>query len=236
MRETRSVRAKFLDASSRAVLTLSSFSLSLYNLNQIPTSSPIVFKISRLLISSLPIPSSCSPPSLRSPSQPRLPSPLLTSSSSLSLPSRIDRTITLYGYLRGTNLPAAGARVHIPGAGDLTVSSIEKLKDPCPLPTIEGEKRRKMGEKGKLIHAPMSDVGGVMFDKVSLSASCLGATTANEVSRAHLSLSFPPSRMPSTSTSWVLSLGERRERSSRKVDRMVRSFSRRFSSHRNFSC
>lgn len=24
-----------------------------------------------------------------------------------------------------------------------------------------------MGEKGKLIHAPMSDVGGVMFDKVS---------------------------------------------------------------------
>jgi ribosome biogenesis protein BMS1 len=83
----------------------------------------------------------------------------------------MDRTITLYGYLRGTNLPAQGARIHVPGAGDLTVSTIEKLKDPCPLPTAEGEKRRKMGEMGKLIHAPMSDVGGVMFDKVSVSFS-----------------------------------------------------------------
>lgn len=79
---------------------------------------------------------------------------------------RVDRTITLYGYLRGTNLPASGARVHIPGAGDLTISTVEKLKDPCPLPTADGEKRRRMGEKGKLIHAPMSDVGGMVFDKV----------------------------------------------------------------------
>lgn len=91
--------------------------------------------------------------------------------------SRTDRTITLYGYLRGTNLPASGARVHIPGAGDLTVSSIEKLKDPCPLPTIEGEKRRKMGEKGKLIHAPMSDVGGVMFDKDAVYVNVMGSFT-----------------------------------------------------------
>lgn len=42
---------------------------------------------------------------------------------------------------------------------------MERLKDPCPLPTLESERRRKMGEKAKLIHAPMSDVGGVMYDK-----------------------------------------------------------------------
>ena len=42
---------------------------------------------------------------------------------------------------------------------------MERLSDPCPLPTLESERRRKMGEKAKLIHAPMSDVGGVMYDK-----------------------------------------------------------------------
>nr|XP_018267214.1 ribosome biogenesis protein BMS1 [Kwoniella dejecticola CBS 10117]OBR89372.1 ribosome biogenesis protein BMS1 [Kwoniella dejecticola CBS 10117] len=78
---------------------------------------------------------------------------------------KIDRTITLYGYLRGPNLPPRNAKIHIPGAGDLEVSNVERLSDPCPLPTLESERRRKMGEKAKLIHAPMSDVGGVMYDK-----------------------------------------------------------------------
>lgn len=78
---------------------------------------------------------------------------------------KMDRTITLYGYLRGPNLPARNAKVHIPGAGDLEVTEVERLGDPCPLPTLESERRRKMGEKAKLIHAPMSDVGGVMYDK-----------------------------------------------------------------------
>ncbi|WWC86323.1 uncharacterized protein L201_001196 [Kwoniella dendrophila CBS 6074] len=78
---------------------------------------------------------------------------------------KLDRTITLYGYLRGPNLPPRNAKIHIPGAGDLEVKSVERLSDPCPLPTLESERRRKMGEKAKLIHAPMSDVGGVMYDK-----------------------------------------------------------------------
>ncbi|CDU23536.1 probable BMS1-GTP-binding protein, required for distinct steps of 40S ribosome biogenesis [Sporisorium scitamineum] len=75
-----------------------------------------------------------------------------------------DRTITVYGYLHGTHLRAS-QRVHIPGAGDLSITSIEKLNDPCPLPTQDSEKRRKLSDKAKFIHAPMSDVGGVMFDK-----------------------------------------------------------------------
>lgn len=86
---------------------------------------------------------------------------------------KCDRTIALYGYLRGTNFPADGARVHIPGVGDLTVSAIEALPDPCPTPFMDqaiakasGKAgRRRLGEKQKVLFAPMSDVGGVLVDK-----------------------------------------------------------------------
>ncbi|KAJ5679218.1 Ribosome biogenesis protein bms1 [Penicillium macrosclerotiorum] len=61
---------------------------------------------------------------------------------------KCDRTVALYGYLRGTNFPAQGARVHVPGVGDLTVSGIEGLPDPS-----------------ETSFAPMSDVGGVLVDK-----------------------------------------------------------------------
>jgi ribosome biogenesis protein BMS1 len=77
---------------------------------------------------------------------------------------KMDRTVTFYGYLRGTNLKEA-TNVHIPGVGDVRIKSIKKLKDPCPLPTVDSERRRKLSEKARLIHAPMSDVGGVMYDK-----------------------------------------------------------------------
>lgn len=86
---------------------------------------------------------------------------------------KCDRTVALYGYLRGTNFPAQGARVHVPGVGDLTVSGIEGLPDPCPTPFMDQQiakasgkgSRRKLGEKQKLLFAPMSDVGGVLVDK-----------------------------------------------------------------------
>ncbi len=89
-----------------------------------------------------------------------------------------DRTITVYGYLRGTHLRPS-QRVHIPGAGDLSITSIEKLNDPCPLPTQDSEKRRKLSDKAKLIHAPMSDVGGVMFDKDAVYINVPGNFTRN---------------------------------------------------------
>ncbi|KAI8639019.1 hypothetical protein BD408DRAFT_422150 [Parasitella parasitica] len=72
-----------------------------------------------------------------------------------------DRTVTLYGYLRGTNLKP-NMRVHIPGAGDHYLADVSILPDPCPLPDKE---RKRLDEKNKLIYAPMSDVGGVMYDK-----------------------------------------------------------------------
>jgi ribosome biogenesis protein BMS1 len=86
---------------------------------------------------------------------------------------KCDRTVALYGYLRGTNFPAQGARVHVPGAGDFSVSAMEALPDPCPTPFMDqaiakatGKSgRRRLGEKQKLLFAPMSDVGGVLVDK-----------------------------------------------------------------------
>ncbi|KAH8427399.1 GTPase BMS1 [Aspergillus melleus] len=85
---------------------------------------------------------------------------------------KCDRTIALYGYLRGTNFPAQGARVHVPGVGDLTVSGIESLPDPCPTPFMDQQlaksgkgSKRRLGDKQKLLFAPMSDVGGVLVDK-----------------------------------------------------------------------
>jgi len=74
---------------------------------------------------------------------------------------KCDRSVTLYGYLRGTNLKN-NMRVHIPGAGDHLLDDVSILPDPCPLPEKE---RKRLDEKSKLIYAPMSDVGGVMYDK-----------------------------------------------------------------------
>jgi ribosome biogenesis protein BMS1 len=86
---------------------------------------------------------------------------------------KCDRTVALYGYLRGTSFPADGGRVHIPGVGDLSVSAIEALPDPCPTPFMDQAiakasgrtGRRRLGEKQKVLFAPMSDVGGVLVDK-----------------------------------------------------------------------
>ena len=86
---------------------------------------------------------------------------------------KCDRDIALYGYLRGTNFPALDARVHVPGVGDLTVREIEALPDPCPTPYMDQASakatgksgRRRLGEKQKVLFAPMSDVGGVLVDK-----------------------------------------------------------------------
>lgn len=104
----------------------------------------------------------------------------LTPRESVRLNPKMDRTVTLYGYLRGINLPARNASVHIPGAGDLIVKTVERLPDPCPLPTLDSERRRKMGEKGKLIHAPMSDVGGMTFDKDAVYVNVMGSFTRRD--------------------------------------------------------
>ncbi|TID26393.1 DUF663-domain-containing protein [Venturia nashicola] len=98
----------------------------------------------------------------------------LTPPTSIEEDAKCDRTVALYGYLRGgVNFASEGARVHVPGVGDLSVSKIEGLPDPCPTPHMDQavakatgvSKRRRLGEKQKVLYAPMSDVGGVLVDK-----------------------------------------------------------------------
>ncbi|ODQ48714.1 hypothetical protein PICMEDRAFT_14244 [Pichia membranifaciens NRRL Y-2026] len=114
----------------------------------------------------------------------------LTHPSKIEKDPKCDRKIALYGYLHGTPLPNENARVHLAGVGDYTVSSIEKLPDPCPTPYYEQKledyereqrklaeangqpvpakthrRRKRLEDKQKIIYAPMSDVHGVLIDK-----------------------------------------------------------------------
>lgn len=98
---------------------------------------------------------------------------------------KCDRTVTIYGYLHGTNL-RLGTKIHIPGVGDLDMKSVSALGDPCPLPDADSEKRRKLSEKKKLlIHAPMSDVGGVMYDKDAVYINVPGSFTRGNADGMH---------------------------------------------------
>ncbi|PVU90203.1 hypothetical protein BB561_004989 [Smittium simulii] len=89
---------------------------------------------------------------------------------------KTDRSVIFYGYNRGTNLKV-GAQVHIPGAGDFFISEIESQTDPCPFPT---KQRKRLDEKQKLIYAPMSDVGGLIFDKDAVYINVPGNFSSNQ--------------------------------------------------------
>lgn len=55
------------------------------------------------------------------------------------------------------------SRLCLPGVGDFAVSDVSFLPDPCALP--EQQKKRCLNEKEKLVYAPLSGVGGVLYDK-----------------------------------------------------------------------
>eukprot|EP00057_Strongylocentrotus_purpuratus_P007511 XP_011661985.1 PREDICTED: ribosome biogenesis protein BMS1 homolog [Strongylocentrotus purpuratus] len=76
--------------------------------------------------------------------------------------SKCDRTVSLYGYVRGVPLKQ-NSSVHIPGCGDFPIRDVSFLSDPCPLPNKD--KKRSLNEKERLIYAPMSGVGGIVYDK-----------------------------------------------------------------------
>ena len=75
---------------------------------------------------------------------------------------KCDRSVVLLGYLRGCNL-RMGQRVHVAGVGDFTMSQVDQFPDPCPLPHML--KKRTLNEQERRIYAPMSDVGGLLYDK-----------------------------------------------------------------------
>lgn len=75
---------------------------------------------------------------------------------------KCDRTICFYGYVRGCALKK-NANIHIPGNGDYQISDISFLSDPCPLP--DKEKKRTLDDRERLLYAPFSGVGGLVYDK-----------------------------------------------------------------------
>ncbi|KAI1330834.1 GTP binding protein Bms1 [Xylariaceae sp. FL0255] len=84
-----------------------------------------------------------------------------------------DRVVALCGYLRGgVNFSKERQRVHIPGAGDYTINTVEALPDPCPSPAQQqlvakatGKTgRKRLDEKDKKLHAPFSDRSGIKID------------------------------------------------------------------------
>ncbi|RKP17090.1 AARP2CN-domain-containing protein, partial [Rozella allomycis CSF55] len=54
----------------------------------------------------------------------------LTNAEKIRENNKVDRTISVYGYVRGTNLKP-NSKVHIPGAGDQVIKEISLLEDPC---------------------------------------------------------------------------------------------------------
>lgn len=91
-----------------------------------------------------------------------------------------DRKVCIFGYVRGTHLKP-NMLLHIPGCGDVRMHSIGLLPDPCPPPEAMTGKRHKLNEKERIIYAPMSDVGGVLYDQdatvVDIGAAAAPAST-----------------------------------------------------------
>ncbi|CAH0768758.1 unnamed protein product [Bemisia tabaci] len=85
---------------------------------------------------------------------------------------KCDRTVSLYGYVRGIPLNRHST-VHIPGCGDSKLADVCFLPDPCPLP--DKLKKRSLVEKERLIYAPFSGVGGIVYDKDAVYVELAGS-------------------------------------------------------------
>ncbi|XP_044745968.1 ribosome biogenesis protein BMS1 homolog isoform X2 [Coccinella septempunctata] len=86
----------------------------------------------------------------------------LTNEENVRNDPKCDRNISLYGYIRGVPLKK-GSSVHIAGLGDMRIHDLSFLPDPCPLP--EELKKRALIDKEKMVYAPFSGMGGIVYDK-----------------------------------------------------------------------
>ena len=89
--------------------------------------------------------------------------------------------MSFYGYVRGTHFQP-NCLVTLPGVGDFSVKSVSLLPDPCPLPNML--KKRTLIEKEKTIYAPMSGVGGIVYDKDAVYID-LGGSHSHKDSRVN---------------------------------------------------
>ncbi|VDM16852.1 unnamed protein product [Hydatigera taeniaeformis] len=92
---------------------------------------------------------------------------------------KVNRTISLYGWVRGAPIKASLSKplVHIPGLGDFMVSECTRQQDPCPTPAqlihfnashdgaVEAKLKRRLSEGERKLYAPMSSIGGVLLDR-----------------------------------------------------------------------
>lgn len=97
-----------------------------------------------------------------------------------SLPDSADRTVAIYGYIRGAPVrPKAGEwQIHLAGVSDLIADNVEALPDPCPPPEVKPakasqsqgsgaqKKPRKLSERERVVHAPMApEIDGISYDR-----------------------------------------------------------------------
>lgn len=76
-----------------------------------------------------------------------------------------DRTLSFYGYVRGTFMKPRQA-VHFVGVDDLQLEDFELVEDPVPLASAgDKSKPRTLKEKDRVLYAPMADVGDISYDR-----------------------------------------------------------------------
>ncbi|KAL1139042.1 hypothetical protein AAG570_009103, partial [Ranatra chinensis] len=102
----------------------------------------------------------------------------LTPPEQLRTDPKCERSISLYGYMRGIPMNK-NSYIHIPGCGDFLLHDICFLPDPCPLP--EQIKKRSLIEKERLVYAPFSGVGGIIYDKDAVYIEVSGSKTNKQV-------------------------------------------------------
>ena len=72
----------------------------------------------------------------------------------------VNRTITFYGYVRGTYLKPT-QKVHLLGVGDFDIHQLNALDDPC---AAVAKKAKHHLQRDKKIYAPMTDIGETIYD------------------------------------------------------------------------
>jgi ribosome biogenesis protein BMS1 len=94
----------------------------------------------------------------------------ITHPSVLDVDPDCDRTLSLYGYVRGTHLKL-NHKVHMIGVGDFFIKELSVAEDPCLMEDKnanvdgEGTTRTSVNKKQPLLYAPYANVGNVSYDK-----------------------------------------------------------------------
>ncbi|CAH0720255.1 unnamed protein product, partial [Brenthis ino] len=101
----------------------------------------------------------------------------ITNQEAIRKDPKVNRDVVLYGYVRGVPLMKESA-VHIAGVGDMKISELSYLPDPCPLPNRD--KKRHLMERERQIYAPFAGVGGIVYDKDAVYIELKGSHSHNK--------------------------------------------------------